>query len=341
SKLTDPSAVVESMLAMQGQDLPGVLYSIGLRLHGGVRSSVVAAFNSGQLVRSWPLRGTLHVMTGADLGSVLNLTAARLVRGAAARHRRLGINDDDVAACAVAARSALARTASAGRAGMTRRELYDVFASIGQATTGQRGIHILWLLALESVLVQGPLDGQNQLFVDYQQWLGPRERCDSDDVVALAPLALRYFTSHGPATERDFAWWISLPLTQVRGAIKLLGEALRPVEYSGDTYWLAAEAAVTKPSQRGLLALPGFDEYLLGYAQRSAALAPEHAQRTVPGNNGVFRPTVVAAGRVIGVWAKPATAAAPAHVEPFVEFTFAHQDSFATGMAKYQKFIAG
>jgi hypothetical protein len=52
----------------------------------------------------------------------------------------------------------------------------------------------------------------------------------------------------------------------------------------------------------GTLLLPGFDEFVLGYGDRSAVLDPEHSDRIVPGGNGMFRPTVVHEGRIVGTW---------------------------------------
>ena len=61
------------------------------------------------------------------------------------------------------------------------------------------------------------------------------------------------------------------------------------------------------PGQRSVLLLPGFDEFVLGYQDRSLVLAPEHANKIVPGGNGVFKKTVVAGGEVIGTWARAGT----------------------------------
>src|SRR5688500_18369236 len=83
--------VVRWMTAMQAQDLQAALWAVGVRLTGSGVSDVRAAINAGTIVRSWPMRGTLHLVAPEDLRWMLELTADRLTKGIAARHRELGI----------------------------------------------------------------------------------------------------------------------------------------------------------------------------------------------------------------------------------------------------------
>ncbi|MBP2413263.1 hypothetical protein JOF48_002062 [Arthrobacter stackebrandtii] len=301
-----PVDVVRSLTALQGQDFPGALWSIGLR-SGSTRTAVEAAFNRGELVRSNPLRGTLHVTVAEDLGWVLSLTAERMLQGQATRHRQLGISTADLAQVRTISLALLEQ--SGGRT--TREALFAAFELAGQGTKAQRGYHFLFLLCLEQTLVQGPMNGNNQFYVSSQEWIKNPRTLDRPD--ALAELALRYFRSHGPATVQDFQWWSKLTRKDIRAGLDAVKGQLETVECNGTQYWLAPETAAllggpedkkALPGARSVLLLPGFDEYLLGYTDRSAALAPEHAPLTVPGNNGMFKATVVAGGRVAGTWRK-------------------------------------
>lgn len=306
-----PVDVVRSLTALQGQDFPGVLWSIGLRAAGSTRTDVTAAFNSGALVRSNPLRGTLHVTVAEDLGWILSLTAERMRQSQTARHRQLGITTPDLAQVRDLALALLDR--SGGRA--TRAGLFAEFEQAGQITKAQRGYHFLFLLCLEQTLVQGPINdessGTTQFYVSSQEWIKKPRELDRQD--ALAELALRYFRSHGPATIKDFQWWSKLTLKDIKSGLHQARKELETVECKGTEYWLAPEtvellgsAEIQKPIKgaSSVLLLPGFDEYLLGYTDRSAALAPEHAQLTVPGGNGMFKATVVVGGKVAGTWRK-------------------------------------
>ncbi|WP_113719201.1 winged helix DNA-binding domain-containing protein [Arthrobacter dokdonensis] len=335
-----PVDVVRWLTALQGQDLPGALWSIGLRASGTGRAGVEAAFNRGEIVRSWPLRGTLHVTAAEDLGWILSLTSGRMLGSMAGRHRQLGITTPDLNQVRDVALALLeppgreAGTRSKGGAGVTaspgasagpdggscgratREELLGAFEAAGQRTAAQRGIHLLWLLCVEGSLVQGPMNaaagnGNTQFFVQADHWIKDRRVLERGE--ALAELALRYFRSHGPATIKDFQWWSKLTLADIKAGLDQVAGGLESVECGGTSYLLAPETAEllggTLPGARTILLLPGFDEYLLGYTDRSAALAPHHAPLTVPGNNGMFKAPVVAGGRVAGTWRKAQGAA--------------------------------
>lgn len=312
-----PVDVVRWLTALQGQDFPGALWSIGLRVPGSTRADVEDAFNRGELVRSWPMRGTLHVTLAQDLGWILSLTRERMISALASRHRELEITTPDVEKVRELAIALLEQ--SGGRA--SRDALLTDFERAGQPVKAQRGIHLLFMLCLQGTLLQGPMNtgagnGNTQFFVRSEQWVKNPRVLEREQ--ALAELCLRYFRSHGPATLKDFQWWSKLPLKDIKAGLDQVKNQLESVECNGVAYWLAPETAEllggpgnrkTVNGARSVLLLPGFDEYLLGYTDRSAALAPEHAPLTVPGNNGMFKATVVAGGKVAGTWRKAQGAA--------------------------------
>jgi hypothetical protein len=294
------AGAVRALTAVQAQDYPGALTSVGLRTTGRRRSDVEAALDAGELVRSWPMRGTLHVVAADDLRWLLDLLTARVVAGSAGRRTGLGLTDADTERAETVAVAALG-----GGRRLRREALLAAFADGGLDISGQRGYHLLWYLAQTGVLCLGPTDGSQQLFVLLDDWLPsgrPRDRAE-----ALGELALRYFTSHGPASVRDLARWGGLTLGDARSGLALVRSQLDSVEVDGVEYFLAPETtellAAVRDEARGVFLLPGFDEFVLGYGDRSAVLAPEFADRIVPGNNGMFRPTVVSGGHVVGTWA--------------------------------------
>jgi Winged helix DNA-binding domain len=300
--MRSPTAVVDRMFALQGQDLPGALWSLGLR-SGARRSDVVAAFDSGELVRSWPFRGTLHVLAARDLPWILPLTGRRTMASAAKRHRDLGLDDGTIDK----ARTVVVEALQGGQS-LSRRQLFDAFTQHGISTDSQRGSHLLWSLCLTGTLVLGPFDGDEQRIVLLEEWVrAPRALARAQ---ALVEVVVRYLAGRGPATEADLASWTKLPLGDVRQGVEGARDQLVRLDRGGTTY-LAHEATldtVSTSQPRPVLLLPGFDELLLGYADRSASLAAAHAPSTVPGGNGMFRPTVVARGRVVGLWSRRTTA---------------------------------
>jgi len=297
---TSVPELVRWMTAMQAQDLQAALWAVGVRVPGAGIADVRAAIETGAVVRSWPMRGTLHLVAPEDLRWMLGLTAERLTRSIAARHRQLDITWPDVEK---ARDLALDRILAEGP--ISRSELFKVFDAGGQPTQGQRGIHLLGSLCRHGWLVLGPLAGNQQLIAAFDQWIPVSRAIEREE--AVAEFLLRYIRSHGPATLRDFAWWTQLPLTEVRAALENIRHELVELEFEDTSYWVSPDVAALLdsgvPGARSLHLLPGFDEFVLGYTDRTLVLDPGHAGLIVPGGNGVFKKTVVAAGKVIGTWA--------------------------------------
>lgn len=343
----DVQSAVRGMLAMQAQDLPSALWAVGQRVSGIAGSDVRAALDAGTVVRSWPFRGTLHLVAPDDLKWILGITSKRMMSSAAPRHRQLGIGPDDVAQC----RDIAGGLVSSGKAA-SRDQLFSAFEAAGQATKAQRGVHLLWILCQEAFLVQGPTAGPSgraaaqQLFVAFDEWIPSSRRLEREE--GMAELALRYLRSHGPATERDFAWWSSTPITEVRTALAAVRGQLVEVMLEGTPYWLSPEVAALLdegvPGAKSVLALPGFDEFLLGYTDRSLVLPAEYAQHVVPGGNGVFKRMIVQGGQIVGTWTREGSGRnLRVEAVPFDHSGLgpAAQRSFERQAARYVEFLMG
>lgn len=333
--------LVRWMTALQAQDLQAALWAVGARVPGAGISDVRAAIDAGTVVRSWPMRGTLHLVAPEDLRWMLDLTAERLTKSIAARHRQLEITWTDVEK---ARDLALDRIVADGP--LSRPALFKVFDDGGQPTQGQRGIHLLGSLCRHGWLVLGPLAGNQQLIAAFDEWIPSSRVLQREE--AVAEFLLRYVRSHGPATLRDFAWWTQLPLTDVRRAGEVVRNELVELEFQGASYWLSPEAAVLLesgvPGARSVHLLPGFDEFVLGYTDRSLVLAPEHSDLIVPGGNGVFKKTVVAAGKVVGTWVLqgtgPRAAVVPELFDEARPLGPAAQAALAKAGQRYTRFLA-
>ncbi|ASN21200.1 winged helix DNA-binding domain-containing protein [Arthrobacter sp. YN] len=342
---------VRWMTAMQAQDLGHALWAVGQRVPGTRASDVRAALDAGTVVRSWPMRGTLHLLAPEDLRWILGITSDRLMSMVAGRHRELGITQDDISHCRdIAVKTTEVLKATEGAHGATREQLFQAFEEAGQITTAQRGIHLLGSLCQRAWLVQGPMAassgkaGVQQLFVPFDEWIPESRNLGREE--GIAELLFRYFRSHGPATIKDFSWWSQVPLTEARAALTTLHDRLVEVPLDGTSYWMSPETAALLddgvPGSRSLLALPGFDEYLLGYQDRSLVLAPEYAERVVPGKNGVFKRIIVSGGEVVGTWARTVSGKSVGVVpEPFAgQLGTAAGRSFEAQGRAYLKFMA-
>lgn len=330
SSFTSPADVVRWMLAMQAQDYPGARWSVGLRLPASTDAMVEAAIASGSIARSWPFRGTLHLVAPEDLGWILPIAAERQAAAAAKRRADLGITEADLDRA-----TGIAHDLMVGGRAVRRDRLLEAWHRDGVSTEGQRGYHLLWNLGHRGVLVFGPAEGKQPSFALYAERV-PNPRILERDA-ALAELALRYFRSHGPATVNDLAWWASITLGDARSGLGAVREQLERREFGGVEYWMAQGLEPAKP---GVHVLPGFDEYLLGYRDRSAPLPAEHADRIVPGNNGVFLPTIVVDGRVVGTWRRTETAkAARIELTGFAPLTTRAREGARRGIRRYGRFL--
>jgi Winged helix DNA-binding domain len=326
---------VRHLLAVQAQDFPNALWAIGLRTEGATRSTVLASLQRGEVVRTLPMRGTLHFVAAEDLRWMLALSSERTLQSAKTRFEALGLDSATLERAATVAATELAGGA------MNRDEFMKVLTRNGISNEGQRGYHIIFYLSQRSLVCWGPPSGTQQALVLVDDWI-PAQTLPAREV-ALAEFALRYFEGHGPATERDFAWWTKLTLADVRTAMAACGGSLSELTLGGTSYWIATselEAAVGSTPTPGAHALPGFDEYLLGYQDRLLPLAAEHSQRIVPGNNGIFLPTITARGRVVGTWRRAAKSkTAEVIPEHFEAAAAADHARFARAAKAYARFM--
>ncbi|GAB2833708.1 winged helix DNA-binding domain-containing protein [Microbacterium insulae] len=304
-RLSAPAATVAEaashMLATQGQEFWGGRWALAARTRGRVTvRDVDAAFERGELVRSWTMRGTIHVIPARDLAWVLSVTGERQARQAAAVHRAEAIDADELVRA-----EALVRAALGGGNRLTRRELFEVLEGGGVTTVGQRGYHLLVALSLRAVVCQGPVvpresgPAREQYIVLLEEWV-------TDAATPADPpaeLFARYVASHGPAGARDFAWWSGLPLGVSRAAAEAASDRLSVVGDGHEPQYVAAGPAPRRlASAPEVVALPPFEEYYLSYADRTVPCAPEFLRAVGPSMNGIVRPIIVARGRIVGVW---------------------------------------
>ncbi|MER7457375.1 winged helix DNA-binding domain-containing protein [Micromonospora sp. NPDC126480] len=288
--------VVEWFGAMQAQDLSSGLWSLGVRLPALRQADVSAALERREALRTWPMRGTLHLVPPRDARWMLELTGVRVRKAEATRRTQLGLTEVDAERAVEVLGDALA-----GGGRLTRAQCLATVAAAGIDTSGQRGYHLLSYASLKGVTCLAPNVGAEQTFVLLDEWAPGQHQMERDE--ALATLAHRYVRSHGPVTAREFAGWTGLTLTDARRGFDAAGDALAAVRVDGEAAVVDAALLDTAPRRADdVLVLPGFDEYLLGYRDRSLMLDPEHVNAIVPGGNGVFQATVVRGGRVVGTW---------------------------------------
>ena len=288
--------VVQWFGAIQAQDFGGALWAIGQRSDGLTAGNIHQAIADRQIVRTWPLRGTIHFVPATDIRWMLALTGARQNERSWSVLRSMGLDLPILEA----GRKVLEATLRDGP--LTRPEIYARFEGQGIATEKGAGLHILGYWAQAGLICFGPHRGKQPTFVLLDDWLADVDSLSLDHQASLEALALRYFQSHGPASDRDFAWWSGLSLTMAREAMQLAGERLREIVFDDTALWSASSIPADAPAPNGLLhLLSPFDELLVGYKDRAAydrvPGAPDEAIT-------FFRPSVLLNGRLVGAWQK-------------------------------------
>jgi hypothetical protein len=308
---------VRWMTATQAQDYSSAVLAIALRTKSRSRSEVYDALDSGRVVRSWPMRGTLHFVAAEDLSWMLALTAERSLATSEKYRAQLGL---ELSAIERAREIAIETLSGGGRA--SRADLLASWEKAGLPSVKEHAYRLIWHLAQTGTLCLGPTGlgptglgptsptkSNEQHFVLFDEWVTTSRHLVPAE--ALGEWALRYFRSHGPATVKDFTWWTQLKAADVKVAVAIAAPQLERIVVDDVTYYLDPQTLALLPARRrqarDVFLLPGFDEYLLGYQTRTAVLPAEFASRIVPGSNGVFLPTVISDGEVVATWKRVGT----------------------------------
>jgi hypothetical protein len=225
------------------------------------------------VVRTWAMRGTLHLIAAEDLPLMLAIFGPLQLARGRRRLTQLGLPPE------LAERStAEAAELLAADGPLTRHELAARLRDRGVPVDaeGQAPIHVVARAAAAGVLVEVGVRGREELYGP----LDPGPLPDRDE--ALEQLARRYAAAHAPATADDFAVWSGLPAADVRRA------------------WREPEPPAGEPEAPGVRLLPAFDEWLLGWASRELVLPERHAAAVLRG--GIIRAVAIDDGRVFATW---------------------------------------
>jgi Winged helix DNA-binding domain len=287
----DPPGGVRRLLAVQSQDLRAARLALRARGAAAAAGEVDAALTEDRsLVVAWLMRGTLHLVAREDYGWLHALTAPLSVATSRRRLAQLGGDADKGVPRIV---QALTEDGP-----LTRTAIGERLAAAGIRTEGQILPHLLGLAAAEGSAVLGPVRDGTQSFALRRDWLGPARAAPARDA-ALAELARRYLRGHGPATAADLAAWSGLGLRDARSGLDAIAGELRQF---GDLIDIGGREA--PPARLPVRLLGAFDPYLLGWKDRTFAVAAGQARVVHPGG-GIVRPAAIANGRAVGTWTAP------------------------------------
>jgi Winged helix DNA-binding domain len=298
-RLARPEEVVGWLGAVQAQEYHLAKWGLALRTRRASDASVERAFAAGRILRTHVMRATWHFVTPADIRWVLALTAPRVRAAVAYYDRQLGINPAVITRASRAIAAALA-----GGVQLTRAELKAVLTGAGVRIDGtQRLAHVIMHAELDAVICSGARRGKQFTYALLDDRVPSAPLPAREE--ALAELARRYFTSHGPAQVKDFVWWSGLTSAEARIGLEMSRHHLAEEEIEGVRYWLAPSARRLGQPRRAAYLLQPYDEFLIAYKDRSASLDPMLSR---PGaGRGPYAAPVVLDGRVVGGWRRAST----------------------------------
>lgn len=284
--------------AVQAQEYHPSLWGLGLRLRPGATKQLVTdELNSGAFVRTWAMRGTIHYVPAKDAQWMVRLLGSRINKKHARYYERVGLTPD---VFAVGRRALISKLSGGIQA--TRKELYTAFeqAGIAEPSKQGRGSFILQYWAQEGLICFGPYRGRQQTFVLLDEWVSKSTSLTHDK--ALATITKRYFTSHGPATIQDFAYWSGLTIAEAKQGVLFNATWLNAMTIGTKTYWMTH--GTTPDDIPEVCLLPCFDEYTMGYKDRGAILDMPLRQQL---GYGVNNHVILLRGRIAGTWQPPST----------------------------------
>jgi DNA glycosylase AlkZ-like len=292
--LGDPVSVVGWLGAVQAQEYPAARWGLGLRGAGFTDADVEAAFDRGAILRTHVLRPTWHFVTPADIRWMLALTGPRVQATMATYHRTREID----AALLAKSRKVIERTLRGGQT-RTRKEIAGALRLAGIDVKTLRLVFVVIDAELEGVICSGPRRGKEFTYALLEERVPPAPVLKGDE--ALAELTRRYYTSHGPATIRDLAWWSGLTQGSIRRGIEILGSRLTKITAQDLTCWCCEpprSRTTTKPSAH---LLPIYDEFLIAYKDRVFMKRNAKTPKLHIGPD-VFAHYLVIDGRLAGSW---------------------------------------
>ena len=321
---TDPLAVAQRLLAIQAQDPRGARLAIRARTAGLPPAAVDTALTDDRtLLITWLNRGTLHLVRSEDYPWLQALMAPRLRTSNATRLRQEGVSPE-----AADRGVAVIERALANEGPLDRDRLRERIAAAGVRTQGQALVHLLGLASIRGLIVRGPAVGGKYAFVLVRDWLGEPAPVDRDR--ALAELARRYLSGHGPASEGDLARWAGLPLRDARAGLRAIATELHECD-DGLIDLKARAPAAPLPSPR---LLGAFEPLILGW--RSPPILGDAEPLIVSG--GVFRPFALVRGRAVATWS---IARGKVDLQPFRPLGQAEHEALATDAEDVARFLAG
>lgn len=313
---------------MQSQVHGYARWSVAQRIAGSPTDSVIdAAFDEGSILRTHVLRPTWHYVAAEDLGWLMRLSGPRVDAGNASMYRTLGLDS----ATFERSNDVIARCVEAGP--RTRKELFAMLDAHGLSTPNNRGVHMLMHAELTSVIRSGPMRGKQHTYAAFDQRSSVSNGPEGDE--ALAVLAWRYFSTRGPATVKDFAWWSGLNMPSARRGLELANSRLESWEVDGRTYWFV-DQDVPPANRQAVDLVQCYDEMIVSYSESRDVLQRSEMSFPVPRYIDGYQHVALLEGRLLGHWR--VTPGGSVETRISVQLDADRQSALDRAIERYQRF---
>lgn len=324
--LRTPEAVVRELVAMQAQEFAMAKWAVALRMRDEVQDPDIArAFDAGRILRTHVMRPTWHFVAPEDIRWLIELTAPRVHAANAYMARKL-----DITASLVKRSDAIIVRALRDEPFLTRDALQARLAKARIHAAGEKLAYLVMHAELEGLICSGPRVAR-QFTYALLETRAPAARTLGRDA-ALTELSRRYLASRGPATARDFSCWSGLTLTQAREGFESLGREAMRETISGHLHLHIAPAPKrTRPLESATFLMPDYDEYGMGYEDRSALFA---AAGIRPKHNRM----IVVDGRIAGSWRRAQRAGESTETQLSIRLSRAQATALDAAIARFENF---
>jgi len=206
------------------------------------------------------------------------------------------------------------------------------------AENGQRLTHLVMHAELDGIICSGARRGKQFAYALLDERVPQTRTLEHDE--ALAEFVRRYFTSHGPAIVQDFVWWSGLTVAEAKVGLEMNASQLLHETVDGQTYWFSESMPLAEDSSQIAYLLPNFDEYTVGYKDRSALLDASHVNKLDAKDSVLLSNVIVLDGRVVGTWKRMLRKdAVLVALNPFTPLSIAETDVIATLVEQYGTFL--
>ena len=298
-----PEDVVGWLGGVQAQEYDYAKWSLGQRSRDTDDALVEKAIADGTILRTHVLRPTWHFVLPEDIRWMLELTGSRVMTSTRSYYSRLGLDE-------AVRKKANTKIEKALRGGnqLMRKDLKAVLEKAGIEVDNMRLGFIMGQAELTGLICSGARQGKQHTYALLSERAPDAAVLDPDD--ALRELTLRYFTSHGPATIKDFNWWSSLRMGDIRKGIEMAGTRLRSREVDGTTFWFGDTPRARKTRSSKVDLLQPYDEYFVAYTESRGVIDASGVAGTHRGRPPAFFGAVMIDGQIAGHWKRKTASAA-------------------------------